>query len=128
MHGLLRFEHPLLSKLDVVDCKFDPDDRMQPRQFTSDDNRLTLTICPLYQQHSKQDVGLINAELFKIHGRYSGTLVLNDGTRLEVNDRLALLDTCSSAADGGHGRARISETPRPGFGRGTWCKVQPICL
>ncbi len=81
-----------LHKLDVVDCQFDAADRMQPWQFTSNDNRLTLTFRPTYQQHMKQDFGLISAELFKIHGYYSGTLVLDDGTRLEVKDLLGFAE------------------------------------
>jgi hypothetical protein len=51
-----------------------------------------LTFQPFYQQHSKQDLGLISAELFKIHGRYSGTLVLDNGTRLEVKDLLGFAE------------------------------------
>lgn len=81
-----------LHKLDVVDCQFNADDRMQPWQFTSNDRRLTLDFQPIYQQHSKQDVGFAQAELFKIHGRYSGTLVLDDGTKLDVKDLLGFAE------------------------------------
>lgn len=81
-----------LHKLDIVDCKFNPLDRMQPWQFTSNDDRLSLDFRPIYQQHSKQNLGLISAELFKIHGRYSGTLILDDGTRLEVKDLLGFAE------------------------------------
>ncbi|MBX3415679.1 MAG: DUF2804 domain-containing protein [Pirellulales bacterium] len=81
-----------LHKLDVVDAQFDSADRMQPWQFTSNDDRLTLTFRPIYQQHSKQDLGFARAELFKIHGSYSGTLVLDDGTTLEVKDLLGFAE------------------------------------
>ncbi len=81
-----------LHKLDIVDCQFNADDRMQPWQFTSNDNRLTLTFTPIYQQHSKQDLGFAKAELFKIHGHYSGTLVLDDGTKLEVKHLLGFAE------------------------------------
>ncbi|MBX7167238.1 MAG: DUF2804 domain-containing protein [Pirellulales bacterium] len=81
-----------LHKLDVVDCRFNADDRMQPWQFTSNDHRLTLEFRPIYNQHSKTDLGLISAELYKIHGYYSGTLVLDDGTKLEVKDVLGFAE------------------------------------
>lgn len=81
-----------LQKLDIVDCQFDPADRMRPWEFTSNDQRLTLTFRPLYQQHSKQDLGLISAELYKIHGHYSGTLVLDDGTELKVENLLGFAE------------------------------------
>jgi len=81
-----------LHKLDVVDCQFDAANRMQPWQFTSNDERLTLAFRPIYEQHTKQDLGFARAELFKIHGYYSGTLVLDDGTRLEVKDLLGFAE------------------------------------
>jgi len=81
-----------LHKLDIVDCEFNQDDRMQPWQFTSNDERLTLSFRPIYQQHSKTDLGFLHAELYKIHGYYSGTLVLDDGTRLEVKDLLGFAE------------------------------------
>lgn len=82
-----------LHKLDVVDCQFDANDRMQPWKFTSNDHRLTLDFQPIYNQHSKQDLlGLLSAELHKIHGRFSGTLVLDDGSRLEVRDLLGFAE------------------------------------
>lgn len=81
-----------LHKLNVVEAKFDPADRMQPWQFTSNDDRLNLSFRPIYNQHSKQDLGFAKAELFKIHGYYSGTLVLDDGTKLEVKDLLGFAE------------------------------------
>lgn len=82
-----------LHKLDIVDCTFNADDRMQPWRFTSNDERLTLDFRPIYQQHSKQDLlGLLRAELFKIHGYFSGTLVLDDGRKLQVRELLGFAE------------------------------------
>lgn len=81
-----------LHKLDIVDIEFNSDDRMQPWQFTGNDGRLKLAFRPSYEQHSKQDLGFAKAELFKIHGYYSGTLVLDDGTQLEVKDLLGFAE------------------------------------
>lgn len=81
-----------LHKLDIVDCQFNPDDRLQPWRFTSNDGRLTLDFRPIYQQHTKQDLVLARAELFKIHGYYTGELVLDDGRRLAVRDLLGFAE------------------------------------
>jgi hypothetical protein len=81
-----------LHKLDIVDCQFDKADRKQPWQFSSNDNRLALAFRPIYQQHSKTDVGFARTELFKIHGYYTGTLVLDDGTILKVTDLLGFAE------------------------------------
>lgn len=82
-----------LHKLDIVDCQFNRDDRMQPWKFTSNDRRLTLDFRPQYNQHSKQDLlGMLSAELYKIHGHYSGTLTLDDGRTLQVRDLLGFAE------------------------------------
>jgi len=81
-----------LHKLDIVDATFDENDRMQPWKFKSNDGRLALDFTPIYNQHSKQDVGFAKAELHKIHGRYTGTLVLDDGTKLEVKELLGFAE------------------------------------
>jgi len=81
-----------LHKLDVVDAEFNRDDRQQPWTFISNDERLTLDFRPIYQQHSTQELPIGRAELFKIHGYYSGKLVLDDGTQLEVKDLLGFAE------------------------------------
>jgi hypothetical protein len=75
-----------LHKLGRVDCQFDPADRMKPWKFTSDDGALRLTFQPRYPQETKQNIGLAAAELHKIHGWFSGSLLV-DGQTIEV-DRL----------------------------------------
>lgn len=81
-----------LHKLANVACRFDEADRMRPWTFTASDDRLSLDFTPIYEQHTKQDLGFARAELFKIHGHYSGTLVLDDGTRLEIKDVLGFAE------------------------------------
>jgi len=67
-----------LTKLGDVRCDFDPEDRMRPWKFTSDDGRLELTFQPTYHQADKQEALVAASELHKIHGLYSGTLKVDD--------------------------------------------------
>jgi hypothetical protein len=74
-----------LHKLRNVKCDYDPADRMKPWKFTSDDGRLKLTFQPNYHQESKQEILIAATELHKIHGAFSGTLIV-DGKPIEVKD------------------------------------------
>jgi len=80
-----------LHKLGDVTCEFDPNDRMKTWTFTSDDGRLSLTFHPTYHQHARQEALIAATELHKIHGHYSGTLVL-DGKPLEVKQLLGFAE------------------------------------
>jgi hypothetical protein len=80
-----------LHKLRDVACAFDPDDRMKPWMFTSDDGRLALEFQPTYHQQSKQEMMIGAAELHKIHGKYSGKLIVDRKT-IEIKDMLGFAE------------------------------------
>ena len=83
-----------ISKLRDVACDFDPADRMKPWKFTSDDGRLSLVFTPTYHQQSKQDILVAATELHKIHGTYSGQLVV-DGKPIQVDKLLGFAEHMS---------------------------------
>lgn len=80
-----------LTKLRNVECEYDPADRMKPWQFRSDDGRLDLDFKPTYHQESRQNIGIAAAELHKIHGIYSGKLVV-DGKSIDVDGLLGFAE------------------------------------
>ncbi len=80
-----------LYKLRDVKYEFNPDDRMQPWKFASDDGRLSLTFRPIYHQEDKQEALVAATELHKIHGRFSGTLVI-DGKPVKVDGLLGFAE------------------------------------
>jgi hypothetical protein len=84
-----------IDKLTEVTCDFDPEDRMKPWHFRSDDGRLVLTFTPIYPQESKQNIGIAAAELHKIHGYYNGTLVTSDGQKIPVSKLLGFAEHMS---------------------------------
>lgn len=80
-----------LHKLRDVTCDYDPNDRMKPWTFTSDDGRLTLTFRPIYHQQAKQELLIAATELHKIHGIFSGTLLV-DGKTIQVQHLLGFAE------------------------------------
>ncbi len=80
-----------LHKLRDVACDYDPADRMKPWKFTSNDGRLSLDFMPIYHQQAKQETPIASTELHKIHGMYSGKLVV-DGKTIEVKDLLGFAE------------------------------------
>lgn len=83
-----------LHKLRDVACEYDPTDRMKPWTFTSDDGRLALAFNPIYHQEARQETPIATTELHKIHGTYSGKLVV-DGRTIEVKRLLGFAEHMS---------------------------------
>lgn len=80
-----------LHKLGVVSCEYDPADRMKPWKLTSDDDRVSLTFQPTYHQESKQNLGFAAVDLHKIHGYFSGSLIV-DGQEIPVQNLLGFAE------------------------------------
>ena len=83
-----------LHKLHELACDYDPADQMKPWKFKSDDGRLSLTFTPIYHQEAKQEILLAATELHKIHGHYSGTLIV-DGKTITVKNLLGFAEHMS---------------------------------
>ncbi|MBI1783565.1 DUF2804 domain-containing protein [Candidatus Sumerlaeota bacterium] len=81
-----------LHKLDTVILNYDPQDQMQAWRLGSNDGRLTLDFHPIYHQQGKQNIVIAATELHKVHGTFSGELILDDGTKIEVKDLLGFME------------------------------------
>lgn len=60
----------------------------KPWIFTSNDGRFEMSLKPLVDVSSYLNIGFAKTDSNNIQGLYSGTLVLDDGTRLEITDLL----------------------------------------
>jgi len=80
-----------LHKLRDVKIDYDPQDRMRPWTFTSDDGRLDLKFRPIFHQDDKQQMLIASTELHKIHGYFSGKLVLG-GQPIQVDGLLGFAE------------------------------------
>lgn len=57
-----------------------------PWQFTSNDQRFEMTFTPIVNRRERIDLGLFKTFQDQVFGRFSGTVVLDDGAALEVRD------------------------------------------
>jgi hypothetical protein len=73
-------------KLEEVVFEYDIDRIMEPWRIRSDDGRLDLEFRPNVDRRSDFNLLLIESVQHQVFGRYSGTAVLDDGTKLSVDN------------------------------------------
>ncbi len=69
-----------------------PDLYMKPWHFISEDGRFNLTMQPFYDHHSDLNVLVMRMHSHQVHGLWSGTVTLDDGTVLEIRDFYAFCE------------------------------------
>jgi hypothetical protein len=67
-------------------------DYMQPWRFTDDEGRLDLTFTPFKDRTARTNLGMIFSEVHQMFGRYSGRIILDDGSLLEVQDLIGFAE------------------------------------
>lgn len=63
-----------------------------PWRFTSSDHRFEMTFAPIVDRASRADLGLIKSEQHQVFGRFTGTVVLDDGAILKIKDLLGFAE------------------------------------
>ena len=82
-----------LSQVDFgIPMRGGREDYMSPWKFTSDDGRFEMEFVPVLDRASCTDVKLIKSDQHQVFGRFRGTAVLDDGTRLEVRDLMGFAE------------------------------------
>lgn len=75
-----------------VDVFPKPDKYMQPWRFVSEDGRFNLTMTPFYDHHSDLNVLAMRMHSHQVHGKWNGTVTLDDGTVLNIKDMYAFCE------------------------------------
>lgn len=78
--------HKLSQVTFNIPMKDGREDYLSPWTFTSDDGRFEMDFVPVINRASCTDVKLIKSDQNQVFGRFSGTAVLDDGTRLAIRD------------------------------------------
>ena len=65
---------------------------MAPQRFTSDDGRFEMAFTPIYDHYTETKVLFINKHCQQVFGHFNGTVILDDGTALEIKDMLAFME------------------------------------
>ena len=61
------------------------EDYLSPWTFTSDDGRFEMQFEPIMDRSAKIDVKVICSDQHQVFGRFSGTAVLDDGTKIRIS-------------------------------------------
>jgi len=78
--------HKLSQVTFNIPMKDGKEDYMSPWTFTSDDGRFEMGFAPVINRASCTDVKLIKSDQNQVFGRFSGTAVLDDGTKLTIKN------------------------------------------
>ena len=62
------------------------EDYLKPWKFTSDDGRFELDFIPVIDRASCTDFKVLKSDQHQVFGRFSGTVVLDDGTVIAIRD------------------------------------------
>jgi hypothetical protein len=74
----------LIHKLGKVDFEYDPSNFMRPWTMTS--NRVDLEFIPFLDRSATTHLLLIDSGVHQVFGRYAGTVTLDDGETVRIND------------------------------------------
>ena len=69
-----------------------PDRYMDVWKFVSEDGRFNLSMRPFCDHHSDLNIGVMRMHSHQVHGRWNGTITLDDGRVLEVRDQYAFCE------------------------------------
>ena len=78
--------HKLSQVTFNIPMKDSKEDYLKPWTFTSDDGRFEMDFVPVINRASCTDVGLIKSDQNQVFGRFTGTAILDDGTKLHIRD------------------------------------------
>lgn len=70
----------------LTDVRFHFDDYEDSWQITSPDGRFEMRFEPLFDRNESVNLGLVKSVQHQVFGHYSGSLVLDDGTTLEIDE------------------------------------------
>ena len=69
-----------------IPTKDGKEDYLKPWKFTSSDSRFEMDFVPVIDRASCTDFRLLKSDQHQVFGRFSGTAVLDDGTKLQIRD------------------------------------------
>ena len=81
-------------KFDAIDVETfpKPDKYMEPWKFVSKDGRFDMTMTPFYDYHADTNALVLRMNSHQVHGLWNGTVILDDGSKLEIKDMYAFCE------------------------------------
>ncbi|WP_244594403.1 DUF2804 domain-containing protein [Leptospira ryugenii] len=81
-----------VHKLDEITFHMNTQNYYAPWKFTSNDQRLKLDFTPIVDRNSKLDLFLIKSIQHQVFGKFTGTVVLDNGKSLQLNQFLGFAE------------------------------------
>ena len=88
--------HKLSRVRFCIPMKDGREDYLKPWTFTSDDGRFEMDFVPVLDRASNTDFKILGSDQHQVFGRFNGTAVLDDGTRLKVKDLMGFAEKVSN--------------------------------
>lgn len=79
-------------KIDDVTFVIPEDDYLKPWKFTSSDGRFEMDFVPIIDRNSFTNLKIIVSEQHQVFGRMTGTMILDDGRKVELKDFLCFAE------------------------------------
>lgn len=81
-----------IHKLEQVKFDYVSGDYMLPWKFSESEGRLDLTFTPFKDRTATTNLGIIYSEVHQMFGRYNGTVILDDGEEILVEDLIGFAE------------------------------------
>lgn len=81
-----------VHKLGRVNFEYEKADLSRPWQISSMDGRLGLQFLPFFERVARTDFKVLSSEIRQVFGHYRGTVVLDDGQGLELDDAIGWIE------------------------------------
>ena len=83
-----------LHKIGSVDVEVfpKPDKWMEDWHFISEDNRFDMVMTPLFDNHTDTNALVARMHTHQVHGKWNGTMTIDDGTVLQIKDMNAFCE------------------------------------
>ena len=81
-----------IHKLEQVKFDYTSGDYMKPWKFTDTEGRLNLVFTPFKDRTATTNLAVITSEVHQMFGRYNGTLITDDGKKIQVKDLIGFAE------------------------------------
>lgn len=80
------FYDNIVHKLNDIEFIIPEDDFIKPWRFTSSDGRFEMTFAPAVDRHTETNALVIKTIQHQVFGYFTGTAILDDGTKIQIED------------------------------------------
>lgn len=86
------FYNNIGHKIEEVEFHYDPNDYLQSWKFTSSDGRFEMSFDPILDRNATVNLLIFKSVQHQVFGYFSGFVILDDGTRLEITKLLGFAE------------------------------------